>query len=185
MESFFEHVLLLAGMIFGLVSIPFGLPGTIIILLCTFVYALLTHFSGGIGVPFFVSLCVLTLLAETADHWLTAIGARRYGASTASMLPSGIRTVPSGVNSDARRSWSFIITASVNSPTSAAISTRSASSCMSLTGFLLLAPGRLHVPAHQDETISGMGLAYLQVLRSAPLPDIFEILRPFIFDPRL
>ena len=85
MEHFLEHILLFAGMIFGLVSIPFGLPGTIIILLCVFIYALLTHFGGGIGVPFFISLCVLTLLAETADHWLSAIGARRYGASTASM----------------------------------------------------------------------------------------------------
>src|SRR5438067_2382110 len=40
-------------------------------------------------------------------------------------VAEGIRTAPSGVNSDARRSWSFIITASVNSPRSASISTRS------------------------------------------------------------
>jgi uncharacterized protein len=84
-ESFLGHVLLIAGMIFGLVSIPFGLPGTIIILSCVFIYGLLTDFHGGIGVPFFVFLSVLTLLAETADHWLSAIGARRYGASTSSI----------------------------------------------------------------------------------------------------
>jgi uncharacterized protein YqgC (DUF456 family) len=85
MESLLGHVLLFAGMIFGLLSIPFGLPGTIIILLCVFIYALSTNFHGAVGVPFFVLLCVLTLFAETADHWLSAIGARRYGASTASM----------------------------------------------------------------------------------------------------
>jgi len=33
---------------------------------------------------------VLTVLAETADHWLSAIGARRYGASTASIWLSFI-----------------------------------------------------------------------------------------------
>src|SRR5689334_14706874 len=77
-------------MIFGIVSIPFGLPGTIIILASVLVYALATHFAAGIGVTFFVVLCVLTLIAETADNWLSAVGARRYGASTASVWLSFI-----------------------------------------------------------------------------------------------
>lgn len=77
-------------MIFGLVSIPFGLPGTIIILGAIFIYALVTHFNAGIGIPFFVILCVMTLVAETADNWLSAIGARHYGASTSSMWLSFI-----------------------------------------------------------------------------------------------
>jgi uncharacterized protein YqgC (DUF456 family) len=89
-ESVLERTLLFAGMIGGLVSIPFGLPGTIIILAATFIYALATHFAAGIGLPFFVFLCVLTLIAETADNWLSAIGARRYGASTASIWLSFI-----------------------------------------------------------------------------------------------
>jgi len=38
----------------------------------------------------------------------------------------GIRSAPSGVDTDARRSQSSIIAASVNSPRSASISTRSA-----------------------------------------------------------
>ncbi len=84
-ESFWERVLLFLGMILGLVSIPFGFPGTLIILSCVLLYALLTHFNGGVGLPFFVFLCVLTLAAETADHWLSAIGARRYGASSRSI----------------------------------------------------------------------------------------------------
>jgi uncharacterized protein YqgC (DUF456 family) len=89
-ETVLERVLLFAAMIFGIVSIPFGFPGTIIILASVFVYALETHFAAGIGVTFFVVLCVLTLIAETADNWLSAIGARRYGASTASVWLSFI-----------------------------------------------------------------------------------------------
>ena len=79
------QVLLFAGMLLGLAVIPFGLPGTIIILVCVLIYAVMTDFSAGIGVAFFVVLCVFTLLAETADNWLTAIGARRFGASSSSM----------------------------------------------------------------------------------------------------
>jgi uncharacterized protein YqgC (DUF456 family) len=72
-------------MITGILSIPFGFPGTLIILAAVFVYALVTHFAAGIGVTLFVVLCFLTLIAETADNWLSAISARRYGASTASI----------------------------------------------------------------------------------------------------
>jgi uncharacterized protein len=89
-DSFWEQLLLFLGMILGLVSIPFGFPGTLIILCCVLLYGLLTHFTGGIGLPFFMFLCVLTLAAETADHWLSAIGAKRYGASTRSMWLSFI-----------------------------------------------------------------------------------------------
>ena len=81
----FGYLLLFLGMLVGLATIPFGLPGTGIILLCIFIYALLTGFGGAVGVAFFVCLCVLTVIAETADNWLTAVGARRYGASTASI----------------------------------------------------------------------------------------------------
>jgi uncharacterized protein len=71
-------------MIFGLVVIPFGLPGAAFILLCVLIYGVTMGF-GSIGVPLFVGLCVLTVIAETADNWLSAIGTRRYGGSTASI----------------------------------------------------------------------------------------------------
>jgi uncharacterized protein YqgC (DUF456 family) len=83
--EFVGYGLLLAGMLLGLGVIPFGLPGAAVILVCVFIYALLTNFSAGVNIPFFVFLCILTLIAETADNWLTAIGARRYGASRAAM----------------------------------------------------------------------------------------------------
>ena len=84
------RVLLFVGMVFGLVSIPFGLPGALIILGVILIYALITHFNAGIGVPFFIVLSLMALLAETADNWLSAIGARRYGASSASVWLSFI-----------------------------------------------------------------------------------------------
>ena len=90
MDSFWERVLLFIGMLLGLVSIPFGFPGTLIILGCVLIYALVTHFTGGVGIPFFVFLCILTLVAETADNWLSAVGTKRYGASTRSVWLSFI-----------------------------------------------------------------------------------------------
>ena len=78
-------ILLFLGMFVGLLTIPFGIPGTFIILGSILVYALATDFSAAISVPFFIFLCVLTVIAETADNWLTAAGARRYGGSRSSM----------------------------------------------------------------------------------------------------
>lgn len=78
-------LLLFLGMLVGFATIPFGIPGTFIILGSIFVYAFATDFSAGVSLPFFIFLCVLTLVAETADNWLTAIGAKRYGASTGSL----------------------------------------------------------------------------------------------------
>jgi uncharacterized protein YqgC (DUF456 family) len=73
--------LLAGGMLLGLAIIPLGLPGAAVILACILIYALATDFSAGIGVPLFILFSVLTVVAETADNWLTAVGARRYGAS--------------------------------------------------------------------------------------------------------
>jgi len=78
-------ILLIAGMLLGLVAIPFGLPGVVIILVSVLVYAILTGFNAGVSVLFFAVLCVLTVIAETADNLLTAMGAQRFGASRASI----------------------------------------------------------------------------------------------------
>jgi uncharacterized protein YqgC (DUF456 family) len=76
---------LFVGMLIGLITIPFGLPGVFIILGCVYIYAFATDFNGEIGIPFLMVLTVLTIAAETADNWLTAIGAKRYGASSGSI----------------------------------------------------------------------------------------------------
>jgi hypothetical protein len=78
-------ILLFIAMVFGLAAIPFGFPGPAIILLSVLIYALAMGFNASIGIPLFVGLCVLTVIAETADNWLSAIGIRRYGGSTASI----------------------------------------------------------------------------------------------------
>lgn len=85
MDPAIERVLLFAAMIFGLFSIPFGLPGTLIIFGSILLYGIATHFHAGIGIPFIVASAGLTLLAEIADHWLGVVGARRFGASRASV----------------------------------------------------------------------------------------------------
>jgi uncharacterized protein YqgC (DUF456 family) len=78
-------VLLFAGMLLGLALIPFGLPGMTVIFIFVLLYAILTGFSAGVGVLFLIVIGILTVIAETADNWLTALGAKRFGASTRSM----------------------------------------------------------------------------------------------------
>jgi uncharacterized protein YqgC (DUF456 family) len=78
-------ILLFVGMLIGLITIPFGIPGVFIILGSIFVYAFATDFNAAINIPFLIILTILTVAAETADNWLTAIGAKRYGASTGSI----------------------------------------------------------------------------------------------------
>jgi uncharacterized protein YqgC (DUF456 family) len=85
-----EHILLFAGMLLGLAIIPFGLPGAIVILISILIYAVATNFAADVGVGLFVTICVLTVVAETADNWLTALGARRFGATSVSVWLSFI-----------------------------------------------------------------------------------------------
>jgi uncharacterized protein len=74
-------ILLFLGMGLGLLIIPFGLPGVALILVSALIYALATDFDAAIGIKFFILLCVLMVIAETADNWLMALGAKKYGAS--------------------------------------------------------------------------------------------------------
>src|SRR5262245_48611624 len=80
-----SHLLLFAGMLLGVAIIPFGLPGTVVILACVLFYGIATDFAAGVGIVFLVVLGILTIISETADNWLTALGARRFGASSGSM----------------------------------------------------------------------------------------------------
>ena len=77
------NLLLFIGMAAGLAMIPFGLPGIGVIFGSALLYALLTQFSSGISLNLILILAAFTLLGETADNWLMAIGAKRFGASTA------------------------------------------------------------------------------------------------------
>lgn len=75
-------LLLFLGMAAGLVIIPFGLPGIGVIFASALLYALVTKFNSAISLNLILILGVLTILGETADNWLMAAGAKRFGAST-------------------------------------------------------------------------------------------------------
>ena len=76
------NLLLFIGVAVGLVIIPFGLPGIGVIFGSALLYALATQFSP-ISLNLILVLGALTILGETADNWLMAAGAKRFGASTA------------------------------------------------------------------------------------------------------
>src|SRR4026208_583319 len=76
------NLLLFIGMAAGLALIPFGFPGIGVIFGTALLYALLTQFCNGISLNLILVLGALTLFGETADNWLMAAGAKRFGAST-------------------------------------------------------------------------------------------------------
>jgi uncharacterized protein YqgC (DUF456 family) len=68
-------------MLIGLIGIVLPIiPGTAVILLAAFIYALIEGFQV-IGWPTLLVLLVLTLVATTADIWASTVGARMGGAS--------------------------------------------------------------------------------------------------------
>jgi uncharacterized protein YqgC (DUF456 family) len=67
-------------MLFGIFSIPFGLPGSIIILADAFLYATVTRFEA-IGPRILITLLVLAILAESADVAAGMAGAVKFGIS--------------------------------------------------------------------------------------------------------
>jgi len=80
--SLVGNLLLFTGMVAGLAMIPFGLPGIGVIFGSALLYALLTQFNSGISLNLILILAALTIMGETADNWLMAAGAKRFGAST-------------------------------------------------------------------------------------------------------
>ena len=72
-------------LLFGIFSILFGLPGTVIILLDAFVYAALTGFEK-IGIKVLLTLLLLSILAEVAEFAVGMSGAVKSGASQAGFV---------------------------------------------------------------------------------------------------
>jgi uncharacterized protein YqgC (DUF456 family) len=73
-------ILILTGAV-GLLMIPFGLPGTWVILLGILGYGWLTQFQT-LGVWFIVLITVLALLGEVFESWVGFRYAKRYGGSS-------------------------------------------------------------------------------------------------------
>jgi len=58
----------------------FGIPGNLLILFNSFIYAVVTNFEN-ISFPFIVTLLLIVLLVEFLEYVLIIVSARRYGAS--------------------------------------------------------------------------------------------------------
>lgn len=68
------------AMIAGLVMIPFGMPGTLVIFAAVLCYYLLVP-AGGIGLATVIGVGILMLFAEGLDLLLASRFARKYGGS--------------------------------------------------------------------------------------------------------
>jgi uncharacterized protein len=73
-------ILIISGVV-GLLMIPFGLPGTWVILLGILGYGWLTQFQT-LGVWFIVLITVLAMLGEVFESWVGFRYAKRYGGSS-------------------------------------------------------------------------------------------------------
>ena len=75
-----ELLLLVVAMLLGLLMIPFGMPGTLVIFAAALCYVLLVP-QGGIGWPTVAIVGLLMIIAEVFEWTLAARFARRYGGS--------------------------------------------------------------------------------------------------------
>jgi len=71
---------LLAAIVLGLVMIPFGMPGTLVIFGAVLCYYLLVP-GGAIGLWTVITIGALTVIAEVLDWVLAGRFARKYGGS--------------------------------------------------------------------------------------------------------
>jgi uncharacterized protein len=75
-----DKVLLAAGIVVGLVMIPFGLPGTLVLFAAALLYHLLVP-AAGIGWVTVALVGVLMVIAEVLEWVLTGRFTKRYGGS--------------------------------------------------------------------------------------------------------
>src|SRR5512142_2159613 len=75
-----EVLLLIAAIVLGLIMIPFGLPGTLVMFAAALCYYLLVP-GGGIGLFTVIGVGLLMLVAEGLEWLLTARFTKKYGGS--------------------------------------------------------------------------------------------------------
>lgn len=73
-------ILLIAAILLGLVMIPFGMPGTLVLFAAAFCYYMLVPHAG-IGIVTVVVMGVLMVIAEGLEWVLTSRFTRKYGGS--------------------------------------------------------------------------------------------------------
>lgn len=79
------QVLLWLVILLGIVIIPFGIPGTFLIVGSALIYAWLTHFAI-ITWKFLLILLFISILVEVIEFFLGAAAAAKYGASKVGMF---------------------------------------------------------------------------------------------------
>jgi len=75
-----QILLLIAAIVLGLVMIPFGFPGTLVMFAAALCYYLLVP-GGGIGLATVIGVGVLMVVAEGLEWVLTARFTKKYGGS--------------------------------------------------------------------------------------------------------
>jgi len=75
-----QVLLLIAAIVLGLIMIPFGMPGTLIMFAAALCYYLLVP-GGGIGLATVIGVGVLMAVAEGLEWVLTSRFTRKYGGS--------------------------------------------------------------------------------------------------------
>lgn len=75
-----QILLLIAAIVLGLVMIPFGFPGTLVLFAAALCYYLLVP-GGGIGLATVIGVGVLMVIAEGLEWILTARFTKKYGGS--------------------------------------------------------------------------------------------------------
>jgi uncharacterized protein len=75
-----QAMLLVLAIVVGLVMIPFGMPGTLVLFAAALCYFLLVP-AGGIGLTTVIAMGVLMAVAEGLEWVLTARFTKKYGGS--------------------------------------------------------------------------------------------------------
>jgi uncharacterized protein YqgC (DUF456 family) len=75
-----QVLLLIAAIVLGLIMIPFGMPGTLVMFAAALCYYLLVP-GGGIGLTTVIGIGVLMAVAEGLEWVLTSRFTKKYGGS--------------------------------------------------------------------------------------------------------
>lgn len=85
MGSILIHILFIIGLILGVVVIPFGIPGTFLIVAEVFVYGWIDHFQS-FPISFAGLLLLVAVIAEVLEEGLGALMAKKFGGSKWGMI---------------------------------------------------------------------------------------------------
>lgn len=94
----------------GLLIIPFGMPGTVIIFLATLIYGIATKFAS-ISIATLLTQLALCVIAEGGDNVLSILFAKRSGASGRSIAWSIVGAIVGGIIGAKLSAWFLALVA--------------------------------------------------------------------------